>query len=242
MGAGAVGIQPIRPPRVPIADVRDALHIAALQRKRCQQDARANTPSAGGGAPGGRTPDIGRWRASATACSIARPACRPAKRRRRDHSLSTQRHGAPPSRPAGQGHPARVPAPSRQAASRKEQRKLVDHDAEEKLTVPDGHGCRSGLSANRVPGRQPRPARDTRPAPSRLHGRVVKIATISACSYPVPARKPSDPERRRRRATHPLVRGSPRPDTVLRFRPAHLRVTVVVAAATVARPRQQTPP
>jgi hypothetical protein len=31
-----------------------------------------------------------------------------------------------------------------------------------------------------------------------------------------------------------LVRGSSRPDTVLRFRPAHLRVTVVVAVA-VAR-------
>lgn len=32
------------------------------------------------------------------------------------------------------------------------------------------------------------------------------------------------------------VRRSSRPDTVLRPRPAHLRVTVVVAAATVARP------
>src|ERR687893_675533 len=39
-----------------------------------------------------------------------------------------------------------------------------------------------------------------------------------------------------------LVRGSSRPDTVLRSRPAHLRVTVVVAAATVARPQQPHPP
>ena len=38
------------------------------------------------------------------------------------------------------------------------------------------------------------------------------------------------------------VRGSSRPDTVLRSRPAHLRVTVVVAAATVARPQQPQPP
>ena len=33
-----------------------------------------------------------------------------------------------------------------------------------------------------------------------------------------------------------LVRGSSRPDTVLRSRPAHLRVTVVVALAPAARP------
>lgn len=43
-----------------------------------------------------------------------------------------------------------------------------------------------------------------------------------------------------------LVRGSSRPDTVLRSRPAHLRVTVVVAIAPAARPQhhhdQQPPP
>ena len=38
-----------------------------------------------------------------------------------------------------------------------------------------------------------------------------------------------------------LVRGSSRPDTVLRSRPAHLRVTVVVALAPAARPHQPPP-
>jgi hypothetical protein len=37
------------------------------------------------------------------------------------------------------------------------------------------------------------------------------------------------------------VRGSSRPDTVMRFRPAHLRVTVVVALGSVAR-RHHPPP
>ena len=38
-----------------------------------------------------------------------------------------------------------------------------------------------------------------------------------------------------------LVRGSSRPDTVLRSRPAHLRVTVVVALAPAARPHHPPP-
>jgi hypothetical protein len=47
---------------------------------------------------------------------------------------------------------------------------------------------------------------------------------------------PSTRSMRSRLAT--LVRGSSRPDTVLRSRPAHLRVTVVVAPAPAARPHQ----
>src|SRR4051794_8179041 len=39
-----------------------------------------------------------------------------------------------------------------------------------------------------------------------------------------------------------LVRGSSRPDTVLRSRPAHLRVTVVAAVAPAARPQPHPPP
>ena len=56
------------------------------------------------------------------------------------------------------------------------------------------------------------------------------------------ATRPEDPRlwsMRFRLAT--LVRGSSRPDTVLRSRPAHLRVTVVVALAPAARPHQPPP-
>ena len=45
MGAVTIEIQPIRPPRVSVADIRDPLHITAPQRKGCQQDARERTPA-----------------------------------------------------------------------------------------------------------------------------------------------------------------------------------------------------
>src|SRR5450755_571776 len=42
--------------------------------------------------------------------------------------------------------------------------------------------------------------------------------------------------------TRDQSRDSSRPDTALRFRPAHLRGTVIAAAATVPRPPAQPPP
>ena len=80
------------------------------------------------------------------------------------------------------------------------------------------------------------------PPPTNLTWRPPPdLSTLSTCWGPATAatsRRTLDPSMRSRLAT--LVRGSSRPDTVLRSRPAHLRVTVVVAAATVAGPQHPT--
>ena len=112
----------------------------------------------------------------------------------------------------------------------------------------DGRERRGRPRAGRVPlGRDDRPAAPRhrhprqRSAPgghrlTRTRSPFPRVGPGGACDPPGGSSMWS---MRFRLAT--LVRGSSRPDTVLRSRPAHLRVTVVVALAPAARPHQPPP-
>jgi hypothetical protein len=83
--------------------------------------------------------------------------------------------------------------------------------------------------------------RDDRPAPD--HPRPAPGGRRLTSPHPGGAgrrgaSRPEDLDRSMRYRLATLVRGSSRPDTVLRSRPAHLGVTVVVALAPAARPHQ----
>jgi transposase len=131
------------------------------------------------------------------------------------------RHAPPPPRLGRAARPARLAGPGPPAPS-----------------LPPPARARQALNrrqrrdrprARRLPvGRDDRAAPDhPRSAPG--DGRRLTTTARGEAGRPVQA------------ARRTLDRGSSRPDTVLRSRPAHLRVTVVVAPAPAARPHQPPP-
>ena len=158
---------------------------------------------------------------------------------RRSAAPRPHHQGRQPPRPPAAGRvrlalPPRATAPRHRAAAR---RARLAGPGPPAPPLPPSHRARQALDrrqrrdrprARRLPvGRDDRPAPD-HPRPAQGDRRRLISRNRGGAGRPVQAaRRTLDRSMRSRLAT--LVRGSSRPDTVLRSRPAHLRVTVVVA-------------
>jgi len=224
-------------------------HLDGIERQLATLDARL-AEIAGSKRWAGQVEILTRFRGIATITALLRPsaaswAYHPVGQSSRPPAADRGRVALPPRTPRARERPAAgracLASPGQVASPTPPPRRARQaHNCRERRgrsrtrRVPVGGNDRPATARHRPVRRQPRP-----PAPGGHRLTPITRLWWGRAAWCEPPGGSSLGSMRYRLAT--LVRGSSRPDTVLRSRPAHLRVTVVVALAPAVRPHHPPP-